>query len=141
MLPTMTTVETGVNPTPVRISFACWIIITVVGIVGGVLLAAGAGSAVFAGIDEEDGRSTAVLAITGALVLVFGLIQLWLAFKMRAGHNWARITLAVLGVLSLISMWGGSGGGIYNWVYLILLVIGVAAMFAPANAAWFRARA
>ncbi len=137
----MTDTSRVTPPTPVRIAFGCWIVITLLGLVGGILIAAGAGSALYSGIDETADESTAALTIAGIVVVAFGLIQLWLAFRMNAGTNWARIVLAVLGVLSLISMWGGSGGGAYNWIYLVLLVGGVALMFLPANTDWFSSRA
>lgn len=125
-------------PTPVLIAFGCWVAVTLLGLIGGILLAAGAGSSLFAGIDDVGDESTAVLTAAGVVVVIFGLIQLWLSFRMKAGTSWARIVLAVLGVLSLASMWGGSGGGVYNWVYLVLLVAAVLLMFVPANADWFR---
>ncbi|WP_182348880.1 hypothetical protein [Tomitella gaofuii] len=124
-------------PSPVRIAFACWIVVILVGLIGGLLIAFGAGSALFAGIDEAADESTAALTTAGVITIVFGLAQLWLTFRMKAGANWARITLAVLGVLSLASMWGGSGGGAYNWLYLVLLVAGIILMFLPASSAWF----
>lgn len=136
----MTITDSAERPTPVRISFACWIINTIISLIGGIVLAAGAGSALFAGIDEADDESTAALTAAGILVIVFGLIQLWLVFRMRAGRNWARIVLTILGIASLASMWGGSTGGAINWINLVLLVAGVALMFAPANSDWFTSR-
>lgn len=124
-------------PAQVRGAFFCWIAVTLIGLIGGLLLTLGAGSALFAGIDEAENESTAVLTAAGVVAIVFGLVQLWLAFRMKAGANWARITLTVLGALSLASMWGGSGGGVFNWVYLVLLVPGIVLMFVPASSAWF----
>ncbi|QDQ96306.1 hypothetical protein [Tomitella fengzijianii] len=137
----MDTSSSGATPTPVRIAFVCWIVVTLLGLIGGILIAAGAGSALFSGIDDVADESTAALTTAGIVVIVFGLVQLWLAFRMRSGANWARIVLAILGILSLTSMWGGSGGGVYNVLYLIILVAGVILMFLPANGDWFRGAA
>ncbi|WP_345033378.1 hypothetical protein [Kutzneria kofuensis] len=38
------------------------------------------------------------------VAIVFAALYLWLAFKLKAGRNWARVTLAVLTVLHLVTL-------------------------------------
>ncbi|MCZ4077653.1 hypothetical protein O1W68_06845 [Rhodococcus sp. H36-A4] len=129
------------NPDTVRYSFICWVVVTVVGIIGGIAVLIGPGAAALSGISEADGMSTGALAGGGIIAIVLALIQLWLAFRMRAGRNWARIVLTIVGVAYLLSVFSGGGvAGIFNWIYLVVFVAAVVLMFVPASGAFFRSR-
>lgn len=105
------------------------------------------------GLSEDQLQSAA--QIGGIAALVFGLIllalYLFFVFKMRAGRNWARIVLAVLSAISIISTLIGIGSigmlfglgvlgalsGILSLVQLLLLIAAVYFMFRPAANAYF----
>ncbi|MDQ3887276.1 MAG: hypothetical protein M3308_09805, partial [Actinomycetota bacterium] len=80
--------------------------------------------------------------------LVFGLflvaLTLLFIFKMRAGRNWARIVLTVLGALSVLSALFRLGQPQPAWslvtsVLSMLLVVGaIVMMYAKAANPWFR---
>jgi hypothetical protein len=90
--------------------------------------------------------------ITGAVVaLIFLGLYVFFAFQMRGGKNWARITLTVLGALSVIFGLIGIGGYsallasgflgvlsvIISLAQLVLIVAAIYFMFRPAANAYF----
>lgn len=83
--------EVSRPPTPVRRSFALWIAAVVVGLVGSVVAVLG---------------TPAPGAAGGVAGTVVGLLFLGLlvscALAMRAGRNWARVTLTIVGGVSVL---------------------------------------
>ena len=67
--------------------------------------------------------------------MIFSLIFIGLfvlfAYKMRAGRNWARITLTVLGALSVVSTLFGlsSASGLHLVIALIQMVLILVAIY------------
>ncbi|EWC63438.1 hypothetical protein UO65_1115 [Actinokineospora spheciospongiae] len=75
---------------------------------------------------DIDTAVTAGLVFSGVIAVAFFALYLLFAFKMRAGRNWARITLTVLGALGLISgLFSLLGGGL-DAVSLVLNIIQIA---------------
>ncbi|WP_156758031.1 hypothetical protein [Actinokineospora pegani] len=77
---------------------------------------------------EIDSAVTAALTVSGVIAVGFFALYVLFAFKMRAGRNWARITLTVLGVLGVLSglysLASGDGGvvGILLSVVQVVLI-------------------
>ncbi|MBO0840876.1 MAG: hypothetical protein J2O49_08660 [Sciscionella sp.] len=66
------------------------------------------------------GVSTVVLIVFAGLYVLFG-------YKMLAGRNWARVTLTVLTVISVVAqLASGSAGG---WIGLVVSIGGAALMY------------
>ncbi|MCG8915460.1 hypothetical protein L6E12_06630 [Actinokineospora sp. PR83] len=75
---------------------------------------------------EIDTAVSAGLAFSGVIAVLFFALYLLFAFKMRAGRNWARITLTVLGALGLISSLFGLLGGTLDGLSIVLTIIQIA---------------
>jgi hypothetical protein len=132
----------GTRPKEVEISFWLWIAVLVIGLVSGGIA--------YSQIRIHQIQTEAIdRATTTALVvgLVIGLLvvaaEFVLVFLMRAGRNWARIVLAVLGGLAvlfgLIGLAVTAGARSVTGVLHLLLLIGaIVTMFLPAANAWFR---
>jgi len=95
---------------------------------------------------EDDVTNLTNLSIVIAVVISLIFIGLYLlfAYKMRAGRNWARITLTVLGALgilfTLLSL--ANSGGLEIAVRLIQAVVVIVAvyfMFRPDSNQYFNA--
>ena len=94
--------------------------------------------------DVDDAAS--LFKITGVIfsLIFIGLFVLF-AYKMRAARNWARITLTVLGALSVVSTLFGlsSASGLHLVVALIqmvLILVAVYFMYRPDANQYFAAR-
>ena len=100
------------RPRTVDLAFWCWILTTVISLIGLVLtltssvwedaVAAGVRSSGETRIDVQS-LVTVAKAILIVVFLISVAIYLLFAFKMRAGRNWARITLTVFGAFTIIS--------------------------------------
>ncbi|MCP2261729.1 hypothetical protein LX15_005455 [Streptoalloteichus tenebrarius] len=84
-----------------------------------------------AGVSLAIGTSTVVAIVVATLYVLFG-------FKMRAGRNWARITLTVLTALGALSL-----AFSLSWMSLLSTLVSVVAvvlMYLPNANAYFRAQ-
>jgi hypothetical protein len=81
---------------------------------------------------KEIDDAANIFKITGVIfsLIFIGLFVLF-AYKMRAGRNWARITLTVLGALSVVSTLFGlsSASGLHLVVALIQMVLILVAVY------------
>ena len=126
-------------PAPVQRSFVLWIAAVVVGLVGSAVSLVG---------------SPTVGAASGVAGLVVGLVFLALfvycAIKLRQGLNWARLTLTIVGgvsvlftVLGLLLSAGlglafGAVSTIANLLQAALIVAAIIYAFQPPANAYFR---
>lgn len=159
------------EPREVTTSFWLWIAAVVVGLIGAVVsflqvgsvtdqidggAAAGAGS----GLDPGTLSSivTASLVVGAVLGLVLVALEVLFAVFMRRGRNWARIVLAVFGIIGVLFTLGGLfsasttviGGQeivtrsgistVLSVVQALLVVAAVVMFFRPPANAYFRAR-
>ncbi|MGH3431559.1 MAG: hypothetical protein ACRDQB_01850 [Thermocrispum sp.] len=97
------------RPKSVNTSFMLWMINVVIGVIGSIITfivlddmieAAANEVGVSVGAAQDAARPIVIGAIVLGLVIL-GVLAL-LAFQMRNGKNWARITLTILGALALI---------------------------------------
>lgn len=147
-------------PKEVQTAFRLWIANIVLGVVGSLLsllifddLVAMA--ELPPGVTPEQAALGATVGaiFVAVLTLVFLGLGLLFAFKMRAGRNWARITLTVLGAIavlfSLLSFGSSSavaGVGLVGILSVVITVIqtlliiaAIYFMFRPAAAQYFAA--
>ncbi|GLY49805.1 hypothetical protein [Lentzea sp. NBRC 102530] len=93
-------------------------------------------------LTEEQLQSAAtVTQVTFAgIALVIALVQLWLAFKVRAGRNWARIVLTVFTVLQVGSLFVGQGTAtLPAYGGALVAALAVVAGYLPTSNAYFDA--
>lgn len=94
---------------------------------------------------ENDVETAVTVAITftAVIALIFFGLYLLFAYKMRAGRNWARIVLAILGVIGLImSVLSLVSGGdafsmIINVIQIALVGAAIYFMFTKEATAYF----
>ncbi|GAB3255610.1 hypothetical protein GCM10027562_17440 [Arthrobacter pigmenti] len=87
---------------------------------------------------QIDTEAFVAIAATSAVIIgIIGVaVYLLIAFMVRKGKNWARITATVLAVLSLFSLIGG------GFLQIIIVLLGVAAvvlLFTPKGSNYFNA--
>lgn len=138
-------------------AFWLWIASLAVGLIGTVIAFATLGDAVRAQVQrqvEADPQLNAVDveaivrigSIVGAVVGVAILtLEVFFALKMRAGRNWARITLTTLGALSVAATLVGLGSATafsaaFGLVQSALIVAAVVLMFTGAALDFFARR-
>jgi hypothetical protein len=150
-----------VRPRPVDLAFWCWILTTAISLVGLILTLTSPvwDDAVAAGVrssgQQVDVQTLVTVTKTILIVifLIFAAVYLLFAFKMRAGRNWARITLTVFGALTLLSVvTAGStssvtvGSETYSagsrgpsWLTAVVALVGIVLMFVGESNRFFAA--
>lgn len=99
-----------------------------------------------AGLSASQADTAVTISVIGGFffVVVIAALQLLFVFKMRAGRNWARIVLTVLGALAVIfGLFGFTAGftigSLVNLVSILLIVGAIVLMYRPAASAYFAA--
>ncbi|MGQ0839272.1 hypothetical protein [Actinokineospora sp.] len=129
----------GVRPKSVDMAFNLWIANAALGLLGFIVTLAVGREAMrdtarttlqdsgtrFTEADL-DAAVTAAMVFTGIVALLFVGLYVLFAFKMRAGRNWARITLAVLGTIGLVLGLLGVVQGGQGAVALIVSIVQIA---------------
>lgn len=142
------------RPKEVEISFGLWVATLVIGVIGAALsysqMRQIQAQMINQMVAQNPPMDQSMIERTATTALVVGTV-LWLlvmaamflfVFLMRAGRNWARIVLAVLGGLYVIfSLIGVAvAGSVAGLLQLLLLVGAIVTMFLPAANAWFAPR-
>ncbi|MBA2309402.1 MAG: hypothetical protein H0W01_08935 [Pseudonocardiales bacterium] len=146
----------GPAPKEVETAFRLLMANVVIGIIGSILSFATIPSLVDERIRTSDLPNVEAAVRTGIIIgVVIGLVILALyiffAFQMRGGKNWARITLTVLGALSVVFTLIGIGtyssliatglfgvlSVVISLIQLGLVIAAIYFMFRPAANAYF----
>lgn len=141
-------------PAEVLTAVKLWFASILVGLLGGILVYAltDKDAALQKALDSNtSGVSRADLQTLVNVGLAIGLIialvilglEVFFVLKMKAGRNWARIVLTVLGVLSALSSLVGlaqgfSVGSAVNLISLLLIIAAIVFMFRPAATQYFK---
>ena len=140
-------------PAEVLTSVKLWFASIIVGLVGGILVFALTDQSASvrkametnpSALTESQLRTAETVGLLVGLVLVLIVLGLEVLFvlKMKAGRNWARIVLAVLGGLSALSSLSGlarglGAGTVINFISMLLLIAAIVFMFRPATKPYF----
>ncbi len=131
-------------PGTIILSFLGFLAATVTTIAGAVFLAT-SGTALE---DELRRRDTslsdseidaAVTLTQGAGIAVAAIIvlgYLWLAFKLKAGRNWARVLLTVLTLVQVGFLFVGGAADVLSYVSCGVAVLAVVLSYLPASNAY-----
>jgi hypothetical protein len=131
------------QPTTILVSFWCWIVAAVLGLVGALILFGEKGSlnaaaqsrlATSGNTDITPTQVSAVVngIIVGALVaaIIVGALYVLFAFKLKQGRNWARIVLLIIAILDVLSLLvNGGGTGVLGWIGVVVAVVGAVTSF------------
>lgn len=140
--------EKPAMPKEVRFSFWIWMVSAAMSFAAGIQIATDkegfinefVASSANSTIPAGEVRRIAEASFTGMLVGIFGfgLLYVLFVFKMRAGRNWARIVLAALAVLGLLSQGVLTGTtDLLSMVSVLVSIAGLVLMFMPASNAYF----
>ncbi|MFD7655826.1 hypothetical protein ACFV4N_17775 [Actinosynnema sp. NPDC059797] len=86
-------------------------------------------------VDSAVTLGQALVLGTGALV---ALVYLWLAFKLKAGRNWARVTLTAFTVFQVASLAATDGNTWVGYASAAVAVVALVLSYLPASNAHFR---
>jgi hypothetical protein len=155
--------EPPARPTTVTLAFVAWLVMTGLSLISLILVLTSPiwDQAVAAGLQAADTNGVRIDAstvvntakITSVVGFLIGAaLYLLFAFKMRAGRNWARVVLTVIGVLGVLSAVlptyrsvtvNGNTFVVQNygihWISLALLLAALVLMFMPASNTYFSA--
>ncbi|MEV8442534.1 hypothetical protein AB0425_34590 [Actinosynnema sp. NPDC051121] len=133
------------EPKEVRLSFFLWLAGAILLVVSSVLVLTQRDVALeearkapsTPGVTQEQLESavTAVLVFLVIIGVVLAALMVFFAFKARAGRNWARITLTVIGAAVLLyHLFGFSLVGL---IIVLVVAAAVVTMYLPASKAYF----
>jgi quinol-cytochrome oxidoreductase complex cytochrome b subunit len=135
-------VPTGPRPKSVENAFLLWLIIIGLAVISIIItLTVGSDNFMDAARDALKGQNkteqeikdyaNAAKVFTAVIAVVFIALYLLFAYKMRAGRNWARITLTVLGGLNVVSILFSlrNAGGVGVVIALIQAIVILAAIY------------
>ncbi|SHE48576.1 hypothetical protein [Streptoalloteichus hindustanus] len=134
------------RPVEVQISFWTWVASALLSFLAPVVLAGSRDEMARATreasptltAEQVDAGVSLVIAFTAVVAVVVAALYLLFAVKMRAGRNWARITLTVLTALGVLFLLTGP-----TWASVLSSLVSVAAvvlMFLPNANAYFQAQ-
>ncbi|ANZ40265.1 hypothetical protein BBK82_33775 [Lentzea guizhouensis] len=88
--------------------------------------------------EQLQAAATTSQVVVAGIALVIALVQLWLAFKLRSGRNWARVLLAVFTVFQVGSLFIGEGEAtLPAYGGAVVAALAVVASYLPASNAYF----
>lgn len=155
--------EPPARPSTVTLAFIAWLVMTALSLLSLIFVLTSPiwDQAVTAGLQAADTNGVSIdastLVNTAKITSIVGFLigaalYLLFAFKMRAGRNWARVVLTVIGVLGVLSAVLPTyrsvtvNGNTYvvqnygiHWISLVLLIAALVLMFMPASNAYFAA--
>lgn len=139
--------EHGKPPASIEVAFWIWIVSAVVSLVFAVLAPRAKGNILDSlrqskppGLAPSQYDHTANVLITVLVVqlAVFALLYVFLAYKVRSGRNWARLTLTVLLIIGVV--YGLFNGSLLSsGVGLLISAVAVALVYLPSASAFFAA--
>jgi hypothetical protein len=86
--------------------------------------------------EQVQNSATVGLAVAITIATVIALVHLWLAFKLKAGRNWARVVLTVATLFQLASIAATQGNTAVGYAGCAIAVVAVVLSFLPASNAY-----
>lgn len=136
-------------PTEIVAAYWCYIVGAVITAAGGLFvltqrsaILAATRAANTSNLSDSTIQSVVSFVVGFAVVLslIFAVLYAFLAFKLRAGRNWARIVLTVVAALALLALvFGGAGASILRVVGDLAAVAGAVLSYLPNSSTYFAA--
>jgi len=125
-------------PAPVKVSFWILLIAIVLSVIVGVLAIMSGSFLNTTGerVGPGQGMSGNILIGFGIIAIVLSLIELLFLWKMKAGKNWARITVTVIELLGLVGLFGGVH--VLDIIATVITVVAIALLWTPSSNRYFR---
>lgn len=130
------------RPATVTASFFLWLAAVLVNLIGAGILFVLSGGVEGSETDgPADNAATAIYLIAAAVTIVIAVVELIVVFQMRAGLNWARVVLAILAGIQVVSMLAGTSprSGWAGWAAVAAVAVGAVLMYLPTSNPYFRA--
>jgi len=109
-------------PTGVKVIGWLYMIFSILGILGGIMLLVGGTAILGASIEGEGGGVLAAIMGFGAVVvLIIGIVGFLAGLKLNKGKNWARILIIVLSVLAVLSALVGMVSGNFSGIVSLII--------------------
>ena len=86
--------------------------------------------------EQIQGSATLGLGFAIGVALVIAVVHLWLAFKLKAGRNWARVVLTLITLVQLASVIGTQGDTVVGYASCAVAVLAVVLTYFPASNAY-----
>ena len=86
-------------------------------------------------VEQVESLTTAVLVFSAIIGVVLAALMVLFAFKVRAGRNWARITLTVLG--AIVCIYYLLGFTLIGFLVVLVVAAAVVTLYLPASKAYF----
>ncbi len=86
--------------------------------------------------EQINGAATVGLAVAISITLAVALVHLWLAFKLKAGRNWARVVLTLITLFQLASLFATQGNTAVGYASCAIAVVAVVLSYLPASNAY-----
>jgi hypothetical protein len=135
------------TPRPVVVSFWIWILGAALSVVGGIITITHKNAIVQQlrdqrpqGITPDQYEAYASNFVTVSVIeaVVFAVLYVFFAYQVKSGKNWARIVLAVVTVLGVLSVLY-SAGTVSTYISLLASVVAVILLYLPSSRAFFDA--
>ncbi|WP_033371352.1 hypothetical protein [Humibacter albus] len=137
------------RPGAVTAAYVIWLIGAIISLLGAIFalvigIFALTIGAVAAGL---GGAAAGAIILTLAIfVFIIAIIELIIVSRMRAGRNWARVVLTILGALSIAStivQWAqntsNAGTGVGSAISVAIVLLAIILMYVPTANAYFAA--
>jgi hypothetical protein len=84
---------------------------------------------------EEQLQQTVAVTqgIAVGIAVLIALFYLWLAFKLKAGRNWARVVLTVVTLLQVASLFVAQGDSAVGYASCAIAVLALVLSYLPAS--------
>ncbi|ROP39731.1 hypothetical protein [Saccharothrix texasensis] len=133
------------EPKEVRVSFFLWLAGAILLVVSSVLVLTQREAALEEArkapptpgitVEQLESTVTAILVVVVIIGIVLAALMVLFALKARAGRNWARITLTVLG--AAVFIYHLIGFSLVGLVIVLVVAAAVVTLYLPASKAYF----
>lgn len=83
--------------------------------------------------EQLERAVTVAQAFAVGVAVLIALFYLWLAFKLKAGRNWARVVLTVVTLLQVAALFTTQGNSLWSYASCAIAVVALVLSYLPAS--------